>query len=256
MERFKLTYHLIIGILKNKSDVLVLIGEYNKALQELDKVYLVADIVQHQMGEVGLIEKSEIHISRCWIYKTKGQMDKAANEGEIGLKIIDDLEFFVNKELLQNLSAVPQVGTIKNRLNLIKATGFNNLGIIFYDKGEYDEAFEFFQKYLEIAQKIEDKKTIGIAANNLGLIYDAKGEYDKAIELYQESITLSEEVGNKPMIGLTNNNLGYIYQMMGHCDKAIEHYLKYLRTSEEIGQKLGIALASSNLGGSFLEISG
>ncbi|MEO0228344.1 MAG: tetratricopeptide repeat protein [candidate division WOR-3 bacterium] len=177
-----------------------------------------------------IIEKSQIHISRCWILRIKGEMESAIKEVERGLAILERSDID------------------EKRIKSVKARGFNNLGAIFCDKGEYDRAIELFEKYLRISEEIGDRRGIGTANNNLGLIYYNRGEYDRAIELFQKHLRITEEIGDRRGIGTASNNLGLVYYNKGEYDRAIELFQKHLRITEEIGDKWGIGIASNNLG--------
>ncbi|MEW6687292.1 MAG: tetratricopeptide repeat protein, partial [Candidatus Edwardsbacteria bacterium] len=180
-------------------------------------------------------ERGEIHILRCWILRIKGEMAKALKEGEIGLDIIERLK-------------IEDLEIDEKEIKVIKARAFNNLGMIFLDKGDYDKAVELYQKRLKISEEIGDKRGIGIASNNLGIVYHDKGDYDKAVEYYQKYLKISEEIGDKQSIGIASGNLGIVYYDKGDYDKAVELYQKGLKICEEIGNKRGIGRASNNLG--------
>ncbi len=182
-----------------------------------------------------IIEKSEIYILISWILRIKGEMERAIKEGEKGLQLIE------------------KAGIDEKKMKLVKAKGFNNLGVIFWNKGEYDKAIEFYEKCLRICEGIGYKQGIGAASGNLGIIYKNKGEYDRAIEFYEKYLRISEEIGYKYGIGAASGNLGIIYRIKGEYDRAIEFYEKNLRIREEIGDKQGIGKACSNLGNVHME---
>ncbi|MEO0270781.1 MAG: tetratricopeptide repeat protein [candidate division WOR-3 bacterium] len=181
-------------------------------------------------SEDEVIEKSEIYLLRSLIFRIKGEMEMAIKECETGLRIVE------------------KSGIDEKKVKPIKAKEFNALGTIFWSKGEYDRAIEFYKKSLRIFEEIGDKLWIGVAYNNLGNIYQNKGEYENAIEFYQRSLKICEEIGNTHGIGAAYNNLGGVYFYKGEYDRAIEFFQKFLRICEEIGDKHGIGYASNNLG--------
>jgi len=67
------------------------------------------------------------------------------------------------------------------------AGAWNDLGVAYSKKGEYDRAIEAFRKALEL--KPDDHA----AWYNLGLAYDMKGEYDRAIEAFRKALELKPD---------------------------------------------------------------
>lgn len=252
-------------------------GRYDDALRTLDS----SEKMLTECSENEMFEKSQIYIWRCWIHRLKGEMERAVKEGEMGLKIVDDLS------LLKRID--------EREINSLRVQGLNNLGTIFYNKGEYDKAIELYQRCLKISEQIRNKRGVGVAIRNLGLVYHEKGEYDNAIELYQKGLKIFKEIGIKRMIGVANSDIGSVYDAKGEYDKAIEFYgralkifvetgnkqrlgevneglgsiyhnrgkynkaigfyQKAMKIYEEIGYKRGIGIANHNLGKIFLEIT-
>jgi tetratricopeptide (TPR) repeat protein len=100
---------------------------------------------------------------------------------------------------------------------------YNNLGVTYDYKGEYDKAIEYYTKDLVISLKTFGGEHPGVAGsyNNLGVAYRAKGEYDKAIEYHREAITILEKSGDR--FGHVNSylHLRNVYQKQNNEDKRI-----------------------------------
>ena len=47
----------------------------------------------------------------------------------------------------------------------------NNIGLIFFDSGDYDEAIGFYLKSLDISEQIEDTAGIAYTCGNLGRLF-------------------------------------------------------------------------------------
>ena len=68
------------------------------------------------------------------------------------------------------------------------ATAFNNRGVAYKVKGEYDRALEDYDRAILLNPSFAN------AYNNRGVIYRLKGEYDRAIKDYDEAIWLDSNV--------------------------------------------------------------
>ena len=79
------------------------------------------------------------------------------------------------------------------------ASAYNNRGVAYRKKGEYDNAIADYTKAIEIDPKY------ALAYYNRGIAYSEKGESDKAIEDYKKAI----EIDNSHAAAY--NNLAYIY---------------------------------------------
>jgi len=64
--------------------------------------------------------------------------------------------------------------------------------------------------------------------NNVGNVYNEKGEYDQALESYQKALAIwLKKLGpDHPSVATSYNNIGSVYQRTGEHDQALECYLK------------------------------
>ena len=64
--------------------------------------------------------------------------------------------------------------------------------------------------------------------NNIGLVYDNKGEYDKALEYYQKSLAIKlKQLGPEhPSVAISYHNMAYVYKAKKDLAKAKEYWEK------------------------------
>ncbi|MCP4137743.1 MAG: tetratricopeptide repeat protein [bacterium] len=129
------------------------------------------------------------------------------------------------------------------------AGSYNNLSIIYKDRGELKKALEFQEKALEIRERVPGKNYQDLAKsyNNLSLIYKAGGELDKARDFQLKALEIREKVlgKNHPDLVLPFNNLSLIYKAGGELEKALEFQLKALEINEKVLGKDHLDLAPS-----------
>lgn len=94
---------------------------------------------------------------------------------------------------------------------------FNNRGLIYDDKEQYDLAIQDFDKAIEL------KPDYAEAFHNRGLTYYDKGQYERAIQDYDKAIQL------KPDFALPFNARGNAYVDKGQYDLAIQDYDKAIQ---------------------------
>lgn len=183
-----------------------------------------------------MLERTEIRLWRCSLYRNKGEADKALAECEAEVNGIDRLNF-ADKD--------------KKRL---KARGLTSMGLSCWVKGDYEQAVEFYTKSLAIYQELGFKRGLSINLNNLGLVYMDRGEYDQAFKLFEEDLKIAEEIGHKRGISISYNNMADIYYYRGEYEKALDLYAKDLKIVEEIGDKSGIGVANGYMGVVYREL--
>ena len=145
---------------------------------------------------------------------------------------IDSLKGLLNTELKDS--------TTVNRLLSIS---------VLLNKDEPDEAQEYANKAIALAEELNFKKGLAYGYKNLGLPLYFKGELNNELVGYWEkSLAIFEEIGDKQGISNLQSNLGSIYQTKGEDPTALRYFLNSVRLAEEIGDSLRIATAYLNIG--------
>ncbi|CAF1356566.1 unnamed protein product [Adineta steineri] len=114
---------------------------------------------------------------------------------------------------------------------------YEQIGLVKYNQGEYDEALKFYKKSLEIQQKYLPPnhpnlalcyKRIGLVHNNMRKYAKALSSYEKALEIQQNSLS-----ANHPDLASSYSDIGKVYNDMEEYSKALSYYEKAV----EIQQK-------------------
>jgi tetratricopeptide (TPR) repeat protein len=70
------------------------------------------------------------------------------------------------------------------------ARAYSDLGLLYFEKGNFDASIEQWEKILEIEPNFWEKYLI---LTNLGMVYDKKGMPDKALEYFVHALQLVPE---------------------------------------------------------------
>jgi len=114
--------------------------------------------------------------------------------------------------LIQSEGDLRVLRALASRIDPGDAGAFNNLGVVYFQKGLFEEAIQQFQKALEIDSKM------GVARRNLQIAYHQTGYYDRQI---------AELIGRlqaDPEDGEARFDLAEAYVQTGRIDEAIAQY--------------------------------
>ena len=134
----------------------------------------------------------------------------------------------------------------------------NDLGLTYYEIGEYKNSKSALLKSIEIDRKSLSEKTnyessrLAASLTNIGFVYTQTGEFLKAEESYLEAIQIYKEDYESEIeyLAEVKNNIGYLYKLQGFLNKAEENYLEGLKISEQMygSRHPNIAISRNNLG--------
>ncbi|MCL2357232.1 MAG: FxSxx-COOH system tetratricopeptide repeat protein, partial [Defluviitaleaceae bacterium] len=145
------------------------------------------------------------------------------------LKLSSHVESF----LVNTASVLTSDGDKKTAAHLYNmgGFGFNNLG-------HYSRALEWYERGLNIDEKVLGKEHPDTATtyNNIAEVYSSQRDYDKALELHQKTLAIYEKVlgAEHPDTTAAYNNIATVYYYQGDCEKALELHQKALAIFEKV----------------------
>jgi signal transduction histidine kinase len=107
------------------------------------------------------------------------------------------------------------------------------LGLIFFERGDYNTAIQHFTESLNFRNKTGNKRKIAQSLSGLARIYLKQNNYTKALYYFNESLALFDEVRFPPGMNMTLRNLGIIYEKQEDYYQALTHYTKSLSFLKE-----------------------
>ena len=105
-----------------------------------------------------------------------------------------------------------------------RSKSYNNRGLAYYNKGQYDRAIADYTKAIQINPKRAS------AYNRRGVAYAKKGQYDSAIADYTKAIQIN------PNYAFAYNDRGVAYAKKGQYDRAIDDYTKALSINPSLAE--------------------
>ncbi|QEE16248.1 tetratricopeptide repeat protein [Promethearchaeum syntrophicum] len=135
-----------------------------------------------------------------------------------------------------------------------KSTILNNLGYIYYKKGNFNKAVEYFKNSIKIDENLNKFGKTAAAYINLGNIYLKKHQYKESIFNYKKIIEYSAKSKiSSEYLSTAYNNIGSAYDALNEKKKASEYYEKALSIDEKHGNISSKAAILNNIGESYRE---
>src|SRR5690606_11959106 len=130
----------------------------------------------------------------------------------------------------------------------LQIEGLQNLGIAYYNIGDYEKTIQHFIKALRIEEERNNVKGMSQAFNNLGIVFDEIGRKDKALEYYKRALSIKEEFRDSLFMVNTLSNIGLIYLELEDTDQALEYFVRSLSIDSTLQNEEGIVKSLNNIG--------
>ncbi len=131
---------------------------------------------------------------------------------------------------------------------------YNNLGGIYLDMNKYDTAIQLLNISLNLRQELKDKTGTAETLYKLGRCHYYSGNYDIALENYKNARRLNNESGDILEESYNLLQMGLIYKTKSEYDDAIIAYKQALLLSEGYEDHLHTAQIFNNIGSVYFRI--
>lgn len=243
----------IVNALKDMGKIYYILSNYERAYENLNKAMELAVFSE---------DTYSIKIMIAEIYKEQDLYDKAlAVLNEIQPKIREDSNIYgkvlqMKCNILRLMCDPEALSTAKKSEKvLLKAKDYDSLsetmnqaGIIYYTKGDIDNALFYLNKSYKYAEKVDNLVVMSKVSGNLGIIYHATGMVSKALESFNKAIATSKKISDHQGYAIGCINLGVLYMDKGLFKKAEILFNEALAISEETLSRLNECVCLTNLG--------
>jgi len=215
-------HHDIVDSYNNLGLACHKIGKYNEAIRCFDKALAIRLIAYASTPNHPAIAASYNDLAN--VYRDKGEYEQEINYFQLALAV----QLKIHDNNLNHSDIASSYATLGVRCHTI--------GLGYYEKGEYENAINYFHQALEIAlilyQSTFHHPDIAHIYKALGAVYHAKGEYDEVIAYFQQALTielvLHQSIPNHNDIAISYNDLGKAYRAKGEYDEAMTYFHEVL----------------------------
>lgn len=116
-----------------------------------------------------------------------------------------------------------------------RSRALENIGWIYYRKGNWQKSFEFSSKAYDLAIEAQDKLQAARLMNNMGALYYEQRNHPKSIEQFRKGYNLATEVNDLYTRIRSLNNMALNFTQSGLQDSALYYANFSIRLNSEAG---------------------
>jgi signal transduction histidine kinase len=115
----------------------------------------------------------------------------------------------------------------------LKTHLLNNIGVIYYNKGEYDKTIKRCIEALKIARSINLDVSILQSLNMISAVFFHEKEYEKAIKYAKQGFNHARKINHLQYIANFGHNIGSFYGEIGLADSTLFYYEQSLQVTRD-----------------------
>lgn len=165
------------------------------------------------------------------IYESLGNREKLAHE-------LAEMGFSMKRRNMQQAQNYMQRGmrmAQSGKYNYRLAGIYDNYGVLKEMQNQLDSALLFYNKSLDLKNKLTDSVGIPYSLSNIAGIHVIRKQYAQAVPYYQKAVAIRQARQDKIGLTETYGNMAWMYRESGQGDKAVEFYKKGIDLALESG---------------------
>jgi len=131
---------------------------------------------------------------------------------------------------------------------------YTNLGSLYLQTNDLKKAENYITRVLRLATTLNYPLSIADAWMNLGVVYNNEERYKDALVAYTEAMKIYEKLNIPPRVAALMNNIASLNQHQGSLELALKSQLEALRIHQELNMPFDLALDYGNLGTIYLDL--
>lgn len=136
----------------------------------------------------------------------------------------------------------------KTGLKKGEANALNNIGSVYWTKGDYPNAEKYYSAAIAASKVAGDSLCLSTATKNLGLVYASQGKYAEALKYMLEIIEIDKRRKNPIALAKSLNIVAGIYYYQAKYPKALEYYSAANKIYKEAADQTGLARTFLGMG--------
>jgi tetratricopeptide (TPR) repeat protein len=108
------------------------------------------------------------------------------------------------------------------------SSSYNNIGLVYFNQGNYEAALKNRLDALKIREKIGEKRGISISYSSIGDVYTALGRPKEGKIWNEKALLLSKEMGEKENIKTGYKGLAKADSALGNYKEAFANYKMFI----------------------------
>lgn len=132
-----------------------------------------------------------------------------------------------------------------------KAAILGNLGVIYTNRKDFEEALDYLKQALALKLKY-DPENVAKNYTNIGVAFEGIGDSTKALEYYFKGLEAAEKINNKIDMSTAVNNIGSWYYEKQDYKKAKPYLKRAIELCMEEEDETGAAWAMANIANCYI----
>lgn len=226
-------------------EALTLATELESPVLEVEAIYQLSLLYYYQHDYSLARAEMQVGLARSRVHELEElEADFLAAEGVLEWK---------QGNLHLALPKLQQAMRIRERRGnfLSMASISNNVGIIYYTLGNYEDAEFYYREALELLKKEENERLRSSLYINLSEVLIPMDRLVEAENLLRQALELEQELQDPQSLAYIHFNLGELASRKTETDLALSKFKEALALQEQIGDTWAIALTRLRMSGEY-----
>lgn len=144
---------------------------------------------------------------------------------------------------------------IKHNLFDKQCAIYGNMGMHYYNVGDYPLALDYSMRQLQLAKKLNNPLRMASAYNKIGITYKRQMMHDEALKNLFLSVEIYLDLEEQNFAANGMNNIGNVYFNMKNYQLAYTYYIKELIIGKKIDEPELVADSKNSIASIFNEVA-